>query len=458
MAQNSLEQDLAYVAAYLLKTHKSLYGVLNSSHPLQQYARAVYRRHKSSRANPEIVILPGDHTVNAYALGNNILISRGLLDLIEYEEELTYVLKHEESHIIEEHVKKDIQVFSKKGFRVSEYMRVRSAEYIADLMAYLSTAEEQGNPFGAYSLLQKLDCLSTMSNEKISDLDHGPSAYRLIAQRLMTRLVDTPTLSRQLTPVPKHALPVQQAMLCSLVKDEQVLALAAQCGLHAALYNLEALLPEAVECREWLRKIREPEKSSYGRELGVLERAVQILAQRVREGLRSLEVDPCLEPLILCACAGLDYVKDIRDSHFVFRRCVFEEGDCRAFCGWDRKIFQALGLAGMYPEAVAGLAQHCMTAELERAGSFDSKAYLERIKILAHEMDDLFLGDHFATFFDAFAQTGRMELLGDQQAQFDTACRSVTGRGAGKFKITPNVQAVAHFLLNVEGLSHEPFD
>lgn len=174
---------------WLEKYYIARFGVLPDDHPVTQYLHALNARFP--KTDVRIRVLPHMEAINVFALPNNvILISGGLINFCQYEEELQFVLGHERTHLNKGHH------FSKNEDPLENLGAHRFQEYEADLRSVIEEMNDNNiNPYGGKYFLQRLH---DESDDK--DLAHGGSFDRMINIGVVTRLFDLKELSMDLTP------------------------------------------------------------------------------------------------------------------------------------------------------------------------------------------------------------------------------------------------------------------
>ena len=135
--------------------------------------------------------------VNAMVYANNtIVVTPELLDFIEREEELLFVLCHEMVHLDKEHFTKMHDVIRRESIR-QMFGLARYQEYQADLIAVSMLDERNINVHGAIRLNQRL------RNKGFNwGPVHGSSTDRLLNIETLTYMKDIQALSYLLTELP----------------------------------------------------------------------------------------------------------------------------------------------------------------------------------------------------------------------------------------------------------------
>ncbi|MFH1868534.1 MAG: M48 family metalloprotease [Candidatus Omnitrophota bacterium] len=176
------------------------YGFLAQDHPVAAYLRKIIKEKiypdMQDELLPRIEVLASKGCgVNSMVYPNNtIVVTPELLEFVQYEEELIFVLCHEIIHMDREHFSKSKDVKEiRKLFGLLRYQEME-----ADIRAFYMLEERNVNPQGAISVLQKF---------KAGGADwgpvHGSSGDRLLNIESLTYLKDTAGLSYFLTKLPE---------------------------------------------------------------------------------------------------------------------------------------------------------------------------------------------------------------------------------------------------------------
>ena len=117
---------------------------------------------------PKIEVV-SQHTPNAYAIGpSTIVISTALLDFLEGESELAFVLAHELAHLILGHTHKNLA--GNRELRSSPWVRYLKAELAADNLALqlLKKGHYSGAP--GLAVLKRLANFGAESGTSLGDI------------------------------------------------------------------------------------------------------------------------------------------------------------------------------------------------------------------------------------------------------------------------------------------------
>ena len=187
------DQANSLVGQFAEKQHEARYGKLDPEHQVSVWVNEFFQQNfgkKDGAEDIEVIINDNWKQVNALAsLSGNISLSRGLLDFIDSEEELRFVLGHEFKHLQEGHLARINAAGGEIG--VARYL-----EYRADQGSLLDV-EEGENPYGGIIFLKKL---SHQKNE--SATVHGSSLDRLLNVFWSTKIIDIAGLEYATTDLP----------------------------------------------------------------------------------------------------------------------------------------------------------------------------------------------------------------------------------------------------------------
>ncbi len=215
------------ISRYLLELFHFRYGQLDPDHLLNRYANQLLQEALGDQANGyHVEVLPHWHSPNAAALPNGtILVSIGLLQFVEYQEEMKAAFVHETTHIKGNNsliIKKLQETLSQEKSLspdeiVQQVLRIigvhRLQEYEADLRWMFEESKQlHVNPLAQVVLLEKLKHFSEGHfGEEPSDLIHGSSLDRILNTESIFYFFDLHTLSRDLGgPLPRE---IQQSIL-----------------------------------------------------------------------------------------------------------------------------------------------------------------------------------------------------------------------------------------------------
>lgn len=140
---------------------------------------------------------------NAAACGNAIVVDRGLIDLMDYVEEVDGVLAHELIHNVEGHIHQEPRATIQEQLGT-----VRVQETRADVRGMLLQDERGGNPRGTISMLEKLAAAQEEQwngKRRIWDESptHGITRERAVTLEQIAWLFDMRNLSQaDMTPLP----------------------------------------------------------------------------------------------------------------------------------------------------------------------------------------------------------------------------------------------------------------
>ncbi|MHA2068639.1 MAG: M48 family metalloprotease, partial [Candidatus Thorarchaeota archaeon] len=180
------------------------YGGYPQEHPLQQYVESIAYRLLSpeDRKRFNVVATRRWDDANACALPTGtVMFSDRLLQMCEAEEEISFVLNHEFSHIDRRHTEKMFRSMEDAFNILAHFGAKRIHEYESDIRSTLSSSEKSVNPYGGVVFLNRLYEQARRMGYA-DDLVHGSPLLRVLALHYTTRLVDLPALSHDLTPIP----------------------------------------------------------------------------------------------------------------------------------------------------------------------------------------------------------------------------------------------------------------
>lgn len=198
-----------------IKETKFTYGELLPDHPVQRYVESVAQRIPRFSDFPlTLVVAPDmrDKNASAYPDGT-IIISRGLLEFADKEDELLGVIAHEYTHVYREHTKKQHQkvepiVDSLETGRLLKYQAaeavslLRLHEYEADLRGTLELLDKNGiNPIAYKLFLEKL-----AGRERGGGITHGFSMDRALNIGTVTYMYDLESVEAQSRPLRKDII------------------------------------------------------------------------------------------------------------------------------------------------------------------------------------------------------------------------------------------------------------
>lgn len=153
------------------------------------------------------VVVVHDKQANGFALPGYVVVTDGLLKLLEYQEELDAFLAHEWTHVNEEHAKHRTGE-QEKGITPAQLAGIRRRhETEADFLPVELLDKKGINPFGISSLLKKLgrNIADAPADQRLSrqelDFEHGSTIDRRLNLEDAAWLVDIRYLSQDLTPI-----------------------------------------------------------------------------------------------------------------------------------------------------------------------------------------------------------------------------------------------------------------
>ena len=189
------------------------YGKLDDDHPLTKYVRQVFKEAMGREAKDyRIFIAPEWQQPNALALPDGtIIITGGMLKLIEFKEELQAVLAHEVFHIKKRHA--EITTTILKNAKETEASPgnillllvglSRAQEYEADLGWILQEMRKKKiNPYGQIVLFEKMEALEESQSNGV-DLTHGSIQDRALNTDSLLFYIPIDTLTHDLTKIPE---------------------------------------------------------------------------------------------------------------------------------------------------------------------------------------------------------------------------------------------------------------
>ncbi len=244
------KERIGRLAPYVESVLKERYGCYPESHPLSQYVKSIVERMETGadKGRISVSVTRGWEEANACALPNGaILISDRMFKFCETEDEIAFVINHERSHIKGGHAERMCDNQSTKDI-ILTIGSLRSQEYEADVQAAIESGEGPFNPHGGAVFLNRINEMEKECGV-VEDIGHGSSLLRILALDYTARIVDMPSLSHALTPLPQDMLrsiesdvdPWKTILRDSLDEtDPQKLhlareALAKKCGVRSAL-------------------------------------------------------------------------------------------------------------------------------------------------------------------------------------------------------------------------------
>jgi hypothetical protein len=167
------------------------YNCLSSEHIISHWLNRFFRKNIAEDEHVQIQVCDRMQDPNAFVTKNGkIYISKGLLRLIDFEEELGFILSHEYVHYKEDHFSKDLDL-------VNIIERKRYHEYRADFGSSILSKQDYTN--GGIILFRKLSDLNNNSG-----IVHGRSIDRLLNLCWNTRIIDIKDLSYNNIDLPKE--------------------------------------------------------------------------------------------------------------------------------------------------------------------------------------------------------------------------------------------------------------
>lgn len=134
---------------------------------------------------------------NAMVLADgHMIFSPELLEMVEYEEELIFVLLHEMAHLDREHFRKMDDAEKRNDIR-AKFGLLRYSEYEADVCAFNMMSDLGYNPQGAVSFMNRL-----RARGENWGMVHGSNTDRMLNMETLTYLKDYSNLSGVLEPLP----------------------------------------------------------------------------------------------------------------------------------------------------------------------------------------------------------------------------------------------------------------
>ncbi len=190
-------------------------GIYPIDHSVSQYAQQALEKVGGpvDQEKPKITIYKGDP--NAFVFPNgSIYLSDQLLQLVNTEEELLFVLMHERTHHLDAHSEKVLERAEDPEKTFKDIMlgglgQSRVHEWEGDLRAFTGLDKLGINPMGGIDLLEKF----RRDPKLAGGLIHGKSTDRALNLRAMTYAKDLSSIEK-----PLHNIPVY---IRDAVKQEQ---------------------------------------------------------------------------------------------------------------------------------------------------------------------------------------------------------------------------------------------
>ncbi|MBF0384809.1 MAG: DUF89 family protein [Candidatus Omnitrophica bacterium] len=186
----------------LYNKYKAGFGYLKEDNPAALYLQGIIDKifpDISKEERPTFKILASHGIgINALMLSNGVgIITPEMLEFVQNEEELIFLILHEMNHFRREHIKKSLEV-SERGSLRQDFGLARYQEYESDVAAFWMMGDKGFNNFGAISWLQRMKL-----DENGWGAVHGSDTDRLLNVETITFLADLPKLSKELlTPIP----------------------------------------------------------------------------------------------------------------------------------------------------------------------------------------------------------------------------------------------------------------
>lgn len=368
-------------------------GRLPDDDPVSVWVNSFFHdRFKSEYAQGvKVAILDRDESVNAFACINRaICLSRGLLGMIDTEEELHYVLGHEFTHLDEAHI---IHALNENQHILS---RLRYNETRSDFKPVLDK-KYSINPYGGILFFKKLSM-----QENDPSIQHGRNLDRVINLMTSSKIIDMSELEYATNPLPasitdfgRQRIPEQlidyfhtenAAQLYSITK------LASRLSFHQALLVAKDHHERFQRYTLWgISSCLEIEKDLF---LTAAERAYSLIPE---QGFSTRDQD-MLAALIISMSAGLDMsslpVAKSRISSRFYSQFNSREDVDHFLSLVSIENMTRLGVAAEYIDQTATLVNHLSTDMLEKhifhKDGFDFEDYLAAASEICTKISLLF--------------------------------------------------------------------
>lgn len=210
--KESFPEQILREAKILEHVLEAEYGFLEEEHDV-----VVYLNSRIQYLFPEeqlrVSVADNETEPNALSLPNGtIIVTRGLLELVETQDELDFVLAHEAMHFIRHHVleinaaieeaKKRYQTKAAVGDMVRILGVNRLAEYEADIRGVIEISKQKVNPAAARSVFAKLDEYERAKGLTGMSLAHGKNVARMVNVGAMAALFDSRATMSEQTQLP----------------------------------------------------------------------------------------------------------------------------------------------------------------------------------------------------------------------------------------------------------------
>ena len=166
--------------------------IIKPTHPVCQDVNDLLHREIDPRRKTEAFIIH-DKTPDAFIFNHgSMYVSTGLLNKIENEDELIWLLGHEYDHYLNSGKANNL---SKARTWFQHMASARIQEYHGDIGSFIRMSRAGRNPSAGISVLEKLS-----KGERSGGLVHGDTIHRILNLHWITKLMDLKGLESPLTP------------------------------------------------------------------------------------------------------------------------------------------------------------------------------------------------------------------------------------------------------------------
>jgi len=206
--------------------------ILKPEHPASQDLNEILHREMDPSGNVRAHIIHDEEKDAFMMLHGEMYVTTGLLNIVDTEEELIWLLGHEYSHF--EDTKRARTRENAKTWE--EYVAdSRIKEYKGDISSFLRMNRAGRNPMAGVSLLEKLS-----KGERSGGLVHGDTLHRIINLHWISRLMDLKGIDASQMP--------WRASIANITPDNYLRAVPNLAVLANPLGNDETYSPEFRNC------------------------------------------------------------------------------------------------------------------------------------------------------------------------------------------------------------------
>jgi hypothetical protein len=193
----------------ILQRYLFEYGSMPQDHYLTAYVRQQLREAMGQEADGyDVVVAPAWNSPNACAIGNTIIVSRALLELVQHPAELQAALAHEAIHIRRLHVVISAQAAESESGDIQKLILrniglLRMQEYESDLRWIVEQFNKRGiNPLGLVVLRERLASFVEDAGIESRSTAYGGLADMALNAESIFYLIDLKSLDSGLGQLP----------------------------------------------------------------------------------------------------------------------------------------------------------------------------------------------------------------------------------------------------------------